>query len=159
MSSNDRAERELADLEVLPEVQRGAEVGAIWIRLCGAVNRAEFDRAPCLVTSLALPSDNPPDGSLTSESMRHTLDACSWNSTRPRQRPIWPNTAWIFHGPTGFRRSQPYNHSKPKPQPGRAEVLCYRPRWTGDFNLEVYHSRRCSPRDRCWILEEAKERL
>ena len=55
----------------------------------------------------------------------------------------------VFEDPT-------YNHSKPKPQPGRAEVLRYRPRWTGDFNREVYNSRRCPSRDRCWILEEAK---
>ena len=39
------------------------------------------------------------------------------------------------------------------------EVLRYRPRWTGDFDRKVYNSRRCSPRDRCWILEEAKELL
>jgi uncharacterized DUF497 family protein len=30
---------------------------------------------------------------------------------------------------------------------------------TGDFNREVHNSRKCPPRDWCWILEEAKECL
>ena len=53
MRSDDRAERELADLKVLPEVQRGAKLRAVRIRLSRAVDCAELDRAPCLVGCVA----------------------------------------------------------------------------------------------------------
>ena len=58
-----------------------------------------------------------------------------------------------------FEDPQPIDLSEPATQSRGAEVLRHRPRWVWDFDREIHDSRRGAARDRCRILEKAKESL